>query len=117
MRKLIVFMAIAFCMSCASTAIFQSLDEIRYQPTQRVEVFLTKMPTRSYTEIGRIEVSQGLNGTSDMIEVAVQKAKEIGADALILLTEDKETGYIAISNMVLPASVQKLVFVAIKYER
>jgi hypothetical protein len=76
---------------------------------------MTERPTKPYKEIGRIEVTEGAGGGKDMISVAIKKAKEVGADGIILLTEKEDTGYLLMNNMVLPGTVKHLIFIAIKY--
>jgi len=111
--SLVVFLLLA---SCASSARFQPYTEIRYAPTKEVRVFTTQTPEREYIEIGMIEVTEGAGGGGDMLQVAIKKAKEIGADGLILVKEDKDTGYIMIGNMLLPGTTKKMVFIAIKFK-
>ena len=116
MKKIIVILLLAFLISCSSSVIFQSFDQAVYPPTQKVDIYTTEKPERDYTEIGRIVVKEGISGSQDMMTVAMKKAGEIGADGLILLSEDKDTGYVVTGNMILPGSFEKLIFVAIKYK-
>lgn len=116
-KHLIFFFFISiFLISCVNSAVFQPYTSQRFAPTSDVMVYTTQKPDREYTEIGLIEVAEGAGGGGDMLQVAIKKAKEAGADALILMREDKDTCYLFIDNMMIPGTVKKLTFVAIKYK-
>lgn len=54
-----------------------------YPPTSSVEVFRTARPERPYTEIAELEV----RSHKKAIESLVKKARELGADAIIVMGE------------------------------
>jgi hypothetical protein len=58
----------------------------KYPPTQRVEVLLQK-PTRPYVEIALLESSGG--SEADMLNDAREKARELGADAVLRLDSER----------------------------
>jgi len=85
-----------------------------YTTTTAVDVFRTKPPDRRYDEIGELEVKSKYD---DAVELLVEKAKEIGADAIILMG-DRQSGALAvpIGELVYAKSIMKLWAVAIKYK-
>lgn len=63
----------------------------RYEPTQHVEVLHTKPPSRDFIELGVISVPAKIapidRGSRNPIDHLVEKAKSIGADAVLILGE------------------------------
>ena len=120
MKKIFLFLTLLMFISCASGVIYQPLTDIKYSPTNKIDVFISKKPTRQYKEIGRINITEGLGGEGDMIQVAIKKTKEVGADEIILAADEKEMDYLVQdypdidSTMIIPASHKKLTFIAIK---
>lgn len=114
MKKIILFFSLLMFISCASSVVYHPFTG-PYPKTTEVYVYMTEKPTKPYKEIGRIEVTEGAGGGRDMVQVAIKKAKEVGADGIILLSEEKDTGYIVMEKMILPGTVKHLVFIAIKY--
>lgn len=115
MKRTILFFLLVTSISCASSVNYQSFTTIKYAPVSTVDVYMTEKPDQEYKEIGRIGVTEGLGGDGDMVKQAIKKAKKVGADGIILLEETKDTRYIVSEDMVIPASVKYLAFVAIKY--
>lgn len=116
MRYVILIFLFFLLISCASSVVFQPYSSQRYAPTNDVQVYTIQKPDREYIEIGLIEVTEGSGGGADMLQVAIKKAKEIGADAIILMREDKDTYYLFMNNMMHPRPVKKMAFVAIKFK-
>lgn len=93
-----------------------SVKVVRYTPdtlppTDRVEV-LTSEPTRDYSAIAELSVKEG----DDAILELAEKAKAIGANAIILIGQ-RSGGAVAvpIGNMVYAVPVNRVVAIAIKY--
>lgn len=114
MKKIILCFSLLMFVSCASSVVYHPFTG-PYRQTTEVDVYMTEKPIKPYKEIGRIEVTEGAGGGKDMVSVAIKKAKEVGADGVILLTDKKDTGYIVSGNLILPGTVKHLVFIAIKY--
>lgn len=85
-----------------------------YPPTQHVEVLHTKAPNRDYVELGELSVKAN---DEEAIEYLVEKAKELGADAILLLGE-RQQGSIAmpIGQMWMAIPAKRLTAVAIRYQ-
>ena len=71
------------------------LSGCRHAPIQKVkmEFFYTKLPTRSYIELGRVSVQRfgGIGkaaAEAKMLNKLAIQAKKMGADALVNITED-----------------------------
>lgn len=117
MKHLTVFFILIFFMvGCAPTTptvyVMRYTNEV-YPPTANVEVLRTNPPDRQYVELGEIEIN---SKQDNAVQYLVQKAKEMGADAIILMGE-KNRGAVAvpIGQMVYAAPVTRLWAIAIKY--
>lgn len=84
-----------------------------YPPTQHVEVLHTKAPNRDYVELGELTVKAN---DEEAIGHLTEKAKELGADAILLIGE-RQQGTIAMpvgqAWVAIPA--KRLTAVAIRY--
>ena len=79
---LILLLPILFLFGCAPRVQAIPYTEQLYPPTTAIEVFRTKMPQREYVELGEIWI----DGTqADAVHRLVEKAKEMGADAIMLM--------------------------------
>ena len=120
MKNIVLILTLSLLISCASSASFQAFTTEKFTPTKNVDVFTTQKPERPYKEIGKIEVTEGLGGTEDMTKVAIEKAKDVGADAIIQLTESEIVTQVGVTkvgttDVISSASVKTVVFIAIKY--
>lgn len=72
-----------------STQVVRLDPSLRFAPSERVEILLEK-PRRPYTEIALLE-SRGIagGGEAELLEAAREKARELGADAVVRLEVDK----------------------------
>ena len=112
-----VFIGLLALSGCASSVTFRPFGTATYPPSEKVEVFTIETPTRPYDVIGQIVVNEGLGGGQDMMNVAIAKAKSIGADAIILTGDTPETGYVMIANVAYPASAERWVFLAARWKK
>ena len=85
--SLSLFLILLLFLGCASTGVVLLDDTIKYTPSENVEILIEK-PKRPYKVIAKLE-TKGIKGTSHttILESMRQKAKSIGADAIIP-TED-----------------------------
>jgi len=84
-----------------------------FQPTASaasVEVFMSGKPSKTYLEIGQIEVYEG----GDSILIARQEAAKRGAHAIIYIGS-QAYGQVAVSPGV-AGTVNKMVFIAVRYK-
>ena len=87
---------------------YTHLMEVKYPPTFHVDV-LRKAPSRRYKTFAVLECKPGPQSRSEMLESLKKKAREIGADAIILWQGGSEKGL----PEMLPTS--KMQAVAIRY--
>lgn len=80
---------VIFGCSAVSTRIVPLDPALTFAPSQRVEILLEK-PPRQYTQIALLE-SRGMvgGGESELLEDAREKARALGADAIIRLEVEK----------------------------
>jgi len=92
MRTSILAIVSLFILSCTSAGVILLDPSKSYPPTTNVELLLIE-PTRPYEIIAIIE-AEGVYGisTTQMMEKAREKAREIGANALFV-TDNKEKYY------------------------
>jgi len=70
---------------------YTHLMEVKYPPTFHVDV-LRKAPSRRYKTFAVLECKPGPQSGSEMLEGLKKKAREIGADAIILCQGGSEKG-------------------------
>ena len=87
---------------------YNHLMEVKYPPTFHVDV-LRKAPSRRYKTFAVLECKPGPQSRSEMLESLKKKAREIGADAIILW----QGGHVEGLPEMLPTS--KMQAVAIRY--
>jgi len=108
--SLLIFLTIFI--SCSSVDFLRYTDQT-FEPTVEVEVFHTIPPKKDYIELGLLSAEDGDDAVSDL----KNKAKEIGANAIIILGEkNKGTVAIPIGNMAYGVPVNELEAVAIRYK-
>lgn len=85
-----------------------------FPPTHHVEVLHTKAPNRDYVELGELSVKAN---DEEAIKHLTEKAKELGADAILLLGE-RQQGSIAmpVGQMWMAIPAKRLTAVAIRYQ-
>jgi hypothetical protein len=114
MKHLTVSSLLVLCLiACVPTVrVVRYTNEV-YSPTTNVEVLRIKPPDRQYIELGELEIK---STRDDAVQYLVQRAKEIGADAIILMPE-KSIGAVAapIGQMIYAAPIRRRWAVAIKY--
>jgi hypothetical protein len=115
---LILSTALLIFSACAPSARFGRYTETTYQPTAEVEVFRSKPPGRPYTELGEIRLRIKKSNEDDAIFVLKEKAREIGADAVIILGEEyRGSAIVPVGNMAIAVPKKDLVGIAIRYQR
>jgi uncharacterized protein YbjQ (UPF0145 family) len=92
--------------------------EQAYPATQSVEVLRTKPVDRAYIELGELSVRVKKSTEESAILFLKEKAREIGADAIVVLGERSE-GAVAVPSgyNVVVVPLRGLVAVAIKYKQ
>lgn len=83
-----LFLALIFS-ACGRSVSFMKYNSNTYSPTDSVDVFRNNPIDKEYIELG--ELSIGLKSKDeDAVLLLVNKAKQIGADAIILIGETSE---------------------------
>lgn len=90
MKKTILYSTLILFISCATSSpvLYKPLSNASYPKTAKVDVYKAKKPSRDYTEIGSLEIKMEAHKEDAMYAAVVAKAKEIGADAIILLKDE-----------------------------
>jgi len=100
MRKLICFLFVIFILNCGPSIQVARLDNVQRGPTaDNIEVYTDRNNIkRPYKEIALLTVEESDFGNNDqeMLDSLVSRAKQIGANAIILLSQEtqSEGGYI-----------------------
>jgi hypothetical protein len=121
MRRLIVLAAIlglsAACVS-TPTAKFARYTDTTYPPTTEVEVLRTKPVDRPFVELGEIRLQLKKSNENDAILILRDKAREIGANAIVILGEQSRgTAIVPAGNILMAVPLRELVAVAIRYKQ
>jgi uncharacterized protein YbjQ (UPF0145 family) len=109
--RIAAIMLVLAAIGCGSTVKVVRYTPEPFAPSDHVEV-LTSEPARDFSAIAELSVKAGDNAVLELVE----KAKAIGADAIILVGE-KSAGAVAvpIGNMIYAAPMTRTVAVAIRF--
>lgn len=117
MRYKFVLPILIFILSSCSATTFQPFTNQKYPPTEKVDLYVSEKPTKDYIEIGRIIVTEdAFTGEKNMVKWVIEKARQVGADGLIWLKEEKDFYAIPAGQSLLAGDVKKIIFIAIKYK-
>lgn len=117
----VIFISVLFLFGCSPSVDFMRYTEEVYQPTSSVEVLRSRPVEKEYLELGElsIRIKKGLlfNNQEEAVFKLKEKAKEIGANAIIILGEETE-GATIIHDDDLSTAVAKryLKAIVIKYK-
>jgi len=104
MYQKICFVAFCFLLGCAPVTRVNTFDNTPRSPTtERIRVFTsaTAIPY-DYKEIGLITVDdEGWEWSeSELLNIAMEKCRAMGADGMIILSQDKQLdGYVVVGNV------------------
>ena len=126
MKKVMLYLVLIVFISCATSSpvLYQPLSDAKYPKTTKVDVYKqNEKPTQEYTEIGNLEIKMESRKEEQMYAAAIAKAKEVGADGLILVKDEVKMELVDvprnIDNRQATDAMEKqfkiLVFLAIKY--
>ena len=117
---LLSFLTLLSFSACSPSVNFMKYSEVNYPPTNSVEVLRNKPVEKEFVELGELslQIKKGIFGNQEEAVLNLKKkAKEIGADAIIILGEESE------GNVIVPigdsyTSVDKryIKAIAIKYK-
>jgi hypothetical protein len=112
MKKLfpLLFLSLVI-VGCSHLKVIPYSDKV-YSPTEKVEIFRTNKPERKYIEIAQLSIDE--KGSS--IKFLIEEAKELGADALIILdTQSGNKVTTPVFGVLVTEDVKRIYAVAIKY--
>jgi hypothetical protein len=111
---LLIALGMTALAGCFPSVAVRPFTSSTFLPTTHVEVFSTKTPNREYVEVAELSVK----ATDDeAIRALADKAKELGADAIILTGErTRSSAAVPVGGMLVAVPQKKLFAVAIKYK-
>jgi len=116
---IVIFLSAVFLSACSPSVNFMKYSEENYPPTNSVEVLRNKPVEKEFIELGElsIQVKKGIFSNQEEVVLKLkEKAKEIGADAIIILGEESEGSVIVpIGNLYTSVDKRFIKAVAIKY--
>jgi hypothetical protein len=113
----IIFLSILFC-GCSPSVNFMKYIDENYPPTNSVEVLRSKPASRDYIELGELSLKIKKSNEDQAVLKLKEKAKEIGADAIILLGENSEGSVLVpIGNLYASVDMRYIKAIAIKYKK
>jgi hypothetical protein len=120
MKKAVLYITLFLFVSCASTpVIYHPFSDTGYPRTTEVDVYKKGKPTREHIEIGKIEIKEKAEKENEIYELAVEKAKEVGADGIVLISQETQKDYIHLLKDTITESAEvvmkRMIFIAIKY--
>ena len=126
MKKVILYLVVIAFISCATSSpvLYQPLSDAKYPKTTKVDVYKqNEKPTQEYAEIGNLEIKMEAHKEEQMYAAVITKAKEIGADGLILVKDEVKMELVQVPRSIdnrqgtdaMEKEIKILVFLAIKY--
>jgi len=114
--SVIIFSSILFS-GCSPSVNFMKYIEDTYPPTNSVEVLRKKPVEKEYIELGELTLKIKKSNQEEAVLQLKEKAKEIGADAIIILGEESEGSVIIpIGNLYASVDRKSIRAIAIKYK-
>ena len=103
--------------ACALQIRFMRYISFQYAPTTDVEILQIKPPDRRFKEIGLLSIRLHNNRDENAVLYLVERAREIGADAIVILGEISG-GSVAmpVGTMFVAVPLRDLQALAIRYE-
>ncbi|MFC2165275.1 hypothetical protein ACFLT2_09795 [Acidobacteriota bacterium] len=125
MKKTILYSSLILLISCATSSpvLYRPLSDASYPKTAKVEVYKAEKPSQEFTEIGNLEIKMEANKEDAMYAAVIAKAKEIGADGIILIKDEMVMELVQVPQNIdnrqgtdaMEKEYKRLVFLAIKY--
>jgi hypothetical protein len=114
-----ILFVLIFIFGCSPSVNFMKYSEDNYPPTNSIEVLRNKPVEKEFLEIGELslQINKGIfSNQEEAVLKLKEKAKEIGADAIIILGEESEGSVIVpIGNLYTSVDKRYLKAIAIKY--
>jgi hypothetical protein len=122
MKKLCIFLFTILILAGCAQQENVNIKVMRYTtepllPTSSCDIFHTKQIGRDYIEIGEVSVVLGKSTQENAVAYLVEKAKGLGANAIILMGERTEgTVVIHMRNMTVANPIKELYAIMIRYK-
>lgn len=101
---------------CAPKVSYSPYSGQTFAPTARVDVFRTKVADRRYVELGELCIRVKRSTQETAVLHLTEKAREIGADGIILIGERPAGGVAApVGQIVVAIPLREACAVAIRY--
>ena len=120
MKHVLFIILVASLTACTTYVSYRPFLAETFPPTTSVDRLTDLKPDRPYMAIGQIVV-EGVGNDSDMRKAAVEKAKAIGADAIIMTSDKPLTAYGTYGNRRSTGErasyeVRQWIFLAVKWK-
>lgn len=119
--SIVIFFIALFFPACSPSVNFMKYNDDNYPPTNSVEVLRNKPVEKEFVELGELslQVKKGIfSNQEEAVLNLKEKAKEIGADAIIILGEESEGSVILpIGNLYTSVDKRYIKAIAIKYKK
>jgi len=117
-KKFVLFNMLLLLSGCATTrpTVMKYTSEV-FQPTKHIEVLHTKPAARDYIEIGEVAIRLKKSTQENAVLLLSEKAKELGADALVIIGErSKGTVTMPVGSLFVAVPHRELYGIVIKYK-
>lgn len=106
-----------FLIGCATKVEVMRYTMETFPPSHHVEVLRSKAINKDYIEIGEVSVRLKKSTKENAVALLAEKAKELGADAIIIIGE-RSRGAVAmpVGTMAVAVPLRELYAIAIKYK-
>jgi len=118
MKKIFyIFILSLLFIGCTPRAKVMRYTTMKFPPTHNIEIFRSKIINKDYIEIGEVYIRLKKSTEENAIALLAEKAKEIGADAIIIMGE-RLKGIVSIpaGRAFVSFPVRELYAIAIKYK-
>ena len=120
-QNIIIILALSFLLSSCYSVDFVRYSDESYPESNNVEVFRSKPVDKEYIELGELSlrVKKGLfSNQEDVVIKLKEKAREIGANAIIILGEEKEGSVIVpVGDVYTSVDKRYIKAIAIRYKK
>lgn len=118
MKILIILSTVLIFYGCSSSVNFIKYHEDIYPPTSSVDVLRSKPVSKDSIELGELSLKIKKSNQEEAALKLNEKAKELGADAIILLGENSEGSVLVpLGNLYASVDMRYIKAIAIKFRK
>ena len=115
-KPILILFVLIFISGCSPSVNFMKYSEDTYLPTNSIEVLRNKPVEKKFVELGELSLKINKSNQEEAVLLLKEKAKEIGADAIIILGEESEGSVIVpIGNLYASVDRKSIKAIAIKF--